>query len=104
MHDLKRRSLLGSAGVALAGLAPAQSGGGRFVKSICRVCFPKQMPLAECFRQAKDAGFDAFEVPMTDELAPTVTPDQVKAVGDSAQRAGVSIAALWVSALGSNPL
>jgi hexulose-6-phosphate isomerase len=62
------------------------------------------MPLAECFQQAKNAGFDGFEAPMTDELAPTATPDQVKAVGESARKAGVSIAALWVSALGSNPL
>jgi len=104
MTDLNRRQFAAAAGAALAGFSPAQPAGNRFIKSICRVNFPKQMPLEECFRQAKNAGFDAIEAPMQGELEPTATPDQVKELGDKARKAGVQIAALWVSPLGSNPL
>ena len=102
----RRDFLMGSAAATgmFTGLAGAQPSGGRFIKSICRVNFPKQMPLEECFRQAKNAGFDAIEVPMLAELEATVSPDQVKALGDKAKAAGVAIAALWVSPLGNNPL
>ncbi|HSB14518.1 MAG TPA: sugar phosphate isomerase/epimerase family protein [Bryobacteraceae bacterium] len=104
MTVINRRQFAAAASGALAGLAHAQTSGGRFIKSICRVNFPKQMPIEECFRQAKNAGFDAIEVPMLDEFVPTATADQVKAIGDQAKKAGVAIAALWVSPLGENPL
>lgn len=104
MTIINRREFGAAAIGTLSGLAAAQTSGGRFIKSICRVNFPKQMPLAECFRQAKNAGFDAIEVPMQEELAPTASADEVKAIGEQAGKAGVAIAALWVSPLGSNPL
>jgi hypothetical protein len=50
---------------------------------------------------AKNAGFDGFEAPMTDELAPTATPDKSRPVRRF-QKAGVSIAALRFPA-GPNP-
>lgn len=100
----RRQFSAAAAATALAGLAPAQTPDSRFIKGVCRVNFPKEMPLEECFRQAKNAGFDAIEVPMLGELAPTASPDQVKAVADKARKAGVAFAALWVSPLGSNPL
>jgi hexulose-6-phosphate isomerase len=62
------------------------------------------MPLDECFRQARNTGFDAVELPMTEELAPSATPDKVKAIGEKARKTGVGVAALWASDLGSNPL
>jgi hypothetical protein len=96
MTDTLRREFAAAASTAVvAGLATAtQAPKSRFVKGICRGIFPKAMPLEDCFRQAKNAGFDAIEVPMTNELAPTVSPDQVKAVGERARKEGVAIAAL----------
>jgi hexulose-6-phosphate isomerase len=76
----------------------------RFTKGICRVIFPSAMPLEECFRASKNAGFDAIEVQMAGELAPAAAADQVKRVSESAAKAGISVAALWVSPLGQNPL
>jgi L-ribulose-5-phosphate 3-epimerase len=101
MNNLTRREF---AGAALAGVALAQSSGSRFIKSICRGVLPKAMTLEECFRLAKNAGFDAIELPMTGELDPSVTADEVKQVGDKARKAGMGVAALWASALGSSPL
>ena len=103
MVDLSRRRFT-AAGLGLAGLAGAQNAGGRFRKGICRVSFPPKAPLEECFRLAKNAGFEGVEVPMTGELAPEAAPDQVKAIGDKAHKAGLAIVALWVSPLGANPL
>ena len=98
-----RRAVLAlpaAAGLAGAGSPPSA----RFVKGICHNIFPPGMPLGECFAAAKKAGFDAIEVPMAGELAPAAGAGDVKRIGESAARAGVSIAALWVSPLGANPL
>jgi len=105
MIGINRRQFAAMTGTELAGLKlAAKPSGSRFIKSICRGIFPKDMPLEECFRQAKNAGFEAIEVPMLGELASSTPSDQVKRVGEEAKRAGVSIAALWVSDLGNNPL
>src|SRR5437660_1640165 len=53
---MNRREFLAAAAV------PAVANGARFTKSICSVIFPQGTPLAECFRRAKDAGFDANEI------------------------------------------
>ncbi len=91
--------------VALAaGAAVARPPGSQFIKSICAVIFPRQMPYAECFRQAKSAGFDGVEIQLGREITPSSTPDQVKAVGEAAHQAGVAIASMWVQPLGSAPL
>jgi L-ribulose-5-phosphate 3-epimerase len=108
MEHMNRRVLLQS-GVALASGALArgaqQSQGSRFVKSICSVIFPDKMPLAECFAQAKNAGFDAIEIRFGEEIKPGATPDEVKKVGDAAERARIAITSMWVSQpLGANPL
>jgi L-ribulose-5-phosphate 3-epimerase len=106
MTDISRRQFAAAAtAAALTGFqAAAKPPDSRFIKGICRGVFPKGMPLLECYRQAKNAGFDAIECPMLNELAPTVAPDEVKRLRDEAKKAGVGIAALWVSELGNNPL
>jgi L-ribulose-5-phosphate 3-epimerase len=103
--DMSRRAFAATASAALATVGAAvKPPDSLFVKGICRGIFPKSMPLEECFRQAKNAGFDAIECPMLNELAPSVAADQVKRLSDNAKKARVAIGALWISELGSNPL
>lgn len=66
--------------------------------------FPRNMPYTECFRTARNAGFEGIELTMAGEVGMASTPDQVKQLGDAARKAGVAIASLWVSPLGSSPL
>lgn len=74
-------------------------------KSICNVIFPKELPLAEQFRQTKSAGFDALEIRLAGELTPSTPPDEARRIADAARAARVEIASLWVSdPLSSNPL
>lgn len=100
--ELSRRAFAGA--IASAALA-AQSGGARFIKGICAGIFPNRMPYAERCTQAKAAGFDAIEFPLAGELTLNSTADEVKRLGDAAQKAGVQVASLWVSGpLAANPL
>ena len=86
-----------------AALAPPPSS--RFIKSICAVTFPQEMPYAECFRQAKNAGFDGVEIQLSREITLDSTADDGKRIGDAARKAGVAIASMWVSrAFDQNPL
>jgi len=89
---MKRREFLAAAA------APVFAAGGpQFTKSICSVIFPPHTPLPECFRRAKDAGFDAIEIRMSDEVSLDSTADQMKQLADDARKAGVAIASMWVS-------
>lgn len=98
---MKRREFLAAAGAAAAAPLPS----GQFVKSICSVIFPRSMPLADCFKKAKSAGFDGIEIRMGDEITLDSTPEQLQRIGDAAREAGIAIASLWVSEpLGANPL
>jgi L-ribulose-5-phosphate 3-epimerase len=82
----------------------AQSGP-RFIKGICSIIFPKEMPRPECFRAAKSAGFDAIELAIGPDIPLEVSHDDARRLGDAADKAGVRIATLWVSeALHANPL
>jgi len=78
--------------------------GGRFIKSIWVGIFPGGMPYAECFRKAKDAGFDGIELTMAGEITLASSADRVRQIGEDARKAGMAIASLWVSPLGSSPL
>ncbi len=91
---MNRREFLAAAAV------PAIAAGARFTKSICSVIFPQGTPLAECFRRAKDAGFDAIEIRMGDEVGLDSTPEQMKQLAAESHKAGVAIASMW----GSRPL
>src|SRR5579863_372336 len=97
----RRTFLAGSAAVAL----PAKPQTPRFIKGICSVIFPREMPLAEKFRQVKNAGFEAIEVRFGDEISPSLGADEVKRIGDNAHDAGIQIASMWMGgAFRTNPL
>jgi hexulose-6-phosphate isomerase len=101
---MTRRQLIAACGAAGAAAA-APAAGPRFIKGICSNIFPAKMPLEECFRKAKDAGFDAIEVPSGGEVDVNTDPAAVRRLGDAARAAGVAIASLWVSQpLSANPL
>jgi sugar phosphate isomerase/epimerase len=101
---VNRRTFL-AAGAAAAAALPARPESPRFIKSICSVMFPHEMPLPEKFKQAKNAGFEAIELRFGDEVSPSLSVDEVKGLGDAAHAAGVQIASMWVSgAFRSNPI
>jgi L-ribulose-5-phosphate 3-epimerase len=83
--------------LSTAAALPAKPAATRFVKSICSVMFPKEIPEAEKFRQAKNAGFEAIELRFGNEIAQTLSADEVKRIGEDARKAGVQIASMWVS-------
>jgi hexulose-6-phosphate isomerase len=77
----------------------------RFIKGICSIIFPKDMPRAECFAQAKSAGFDAIELAIGTDMPLDISRDDVRRLADAAEKAGIRIATLWVSEpLHQNPL
>jgi hexulose-6-phosphate isomerase len=90
--------------LAAAVSASAQSAP-RFVKGICSVIFPKEMPRAECFAQAKSAGFDAMELAIGADLPLDISHDDARRLADTAEKAGIRIVTLWASEpLHQNPL
>jgi hexulose-6-phosphate isomerase len=100
---MNRREML-ALPLATAFSGHAQSGG-RFTKGICSIIFPREMPRAECFAQAKSAGFDAVEVAIGTDLALDISRDDARRMADAAGKAGILIATLWVSEpLHQNPL
>jgi hexulose-6-phosphate isomerase len=100
---MNRRELLAMP-LAAAFSASAQSSL-RFTKGICSVIFPKEMPRAQCFTQAKSAGFDAIELAIGPDLSLDITHDGARRLADTAHKAGIQIATLWVSEpLHQNPL
>lgn len=97
---MTRRQLIVSAAAA----AGAQSSS-RFIKSICSVAFPPEMPLPEVFRRAKNAGFGAVEIQMNQQLTPATPAAELPQIRDAARRNGLTIAAIWPSGYTrSNPL
>jgi L-ribulose-5-phosphate 3-epimerase len=87
-----------------AAAARAQSSP-RFLKSICSIIFPKEMPRPECFQAAKSAGFDAMEIAIGPDIPLDVSHDDARRLGDAAEKAGIRIVTVWVSdALHANPL
>jgi len=100
--SVNRRSFLALGGAAAL---PARPQSPRFIKSICSIIFPGQMPLPEKFRQAKNAGFEAIELRFGDEVSPSLSQDEVKRLGDAAREAGIQIACMWAGgAFRSNPI
>ena len=101
---MTRRDLLALPIAAAAFSARAQSPA-RFVKGICSIIFPKEMPRAECFAQAKAAGFDAMELAIGTDLPLEIGREETRRMADAAAKAGIRIATLWVSEpLSRNPL
>jgi L-ribulose-5-phosphate 3-epimerase len=98
---MHRRQFLAVTGTAA--LAASTS----LTKSITNVIFPRSMPLADQFREAKNAGFQGIEIRLgqREQLNVTTPPAEAKRIGDAAGAAGVEIVSLWVSdPLSANPL
>ena len=101
---MTRRELLAVPMAATAFSARAQSGP-RFTKGICSIIFPKEMPRAECFAQARSAGFDAIELAIGADIPLDISRDDARRMADAAEKVGIRIATVWVSQpLHQNPL
>lgn len=101
---MTRRAAL-SLPCAAAALAAKPQSRARFTKGICSIIFPKDLPRAECFAQAKSAGFDAVELAIGADLPLDISRDDARRLADAAENAGIRIATLWVSQpLHQNPL
>jgi L-ribulose-5-phosphate 3-epimerase len=99
---MTRREVLAVAAAAFP--AHAQSGP-RFIKGICSIIFPKEMARAECFAQARAAGFDVVELAVGTDFNLDIGRDDARRMGDAAAKAGIRIATIWVSEpLHQNPL
>ena len=90
---MTRREILALAAAPLLEAAPA-----RFTKSICSAVFPAGTPYPECFKLARNAGFDAIEVRMEEkgEITPHSTTDEMRRLRDAALSAKIGIASLWI--------
>jgi len=101
---MTRRELMAAPVIAAAVSAPAQTSP-RFIKGICSIIFPPGIPRADCFSLAKSAGFDAIELAIGPDIPLDASHDDARRMADSAEKAGIRIATLWVSeALHANPL
>lgn len=88
-----------------AALAVSAQPSSRFTKGICSIIFPREMPRAQCFAQAKSAGFDAIELAIGADLPLDISRDDARRLADAAEKSGIRIATLWVSEpLHQNPL
>jgi L-ribulose-5-phosphate 3-epimerase len=95
---MKRRDLIAPT-LLLPFCAPALAATGpRFIKGICSAVFPAGTPYSECFRQVRNAGFDAVEVRMEDrgEISPESRASDMAPIADAAAAHRLSIACLWV--------
>ena len=98
---MHRRQFLAVTGTAA--LAASTS----LAKSITNVIFPRSMPLADQFREAKNAGFQGIEIRLgeREQLNVTTSRDDAMRIGDAARSTGIEIVSLWVSdPLSANPL
>lgn len=83
----------------------AQTLSSRFIKGICGTVFPKQMPVADYFVAAKNAGFDAVELRLGAGLPIDTPAEQLDRLRDAAEKAKVFIVSVWISEpLSANPL
>jgi hexulose-6-phosphate isomerase len=92
---------------SLAAAAPPSLAQSRphVVKGICSIIFPREMPRAECFKQAKAAGFDAMELAVGYDFPLDISTDDARRMRDAADAAKIQIATIWVSEpLHANPL
>lgn len=89
---MTRRDLIAQAPVLFQAAAP------RFVKGLCTAVFPTGTTYAECFSQARNAGFDAVEVRMEDrgQIHPESNAAGMAPIADAAAAHRLSIACLWV--------
>jgi len=95
-----RRTVL--AALPAAALVAAEP---KYVKGICSIIFPNDVPLTVKFRRAKAAGFSAMELRIGDEIPLSTSAAELRGIARAASDEGVRIATLWASQpLHSNPL
>ena len=92
---MTRRNLFAQSATLLPGFQAAPAG---FIKGICSAVFPTGTPYAECFKRARQAGFDAMEVRLEDrgEIAPQSDAADMGRIAEAAAAHRISIACLWV--------
>ena len=58
--------------------------------------YPGRMSLRDCFRLAKDAGFEGIELnyDLENELSPQAGPAELRAIRNLAEEAGIAISGL----------
>ena len=97
---MTRRTVL--AALPAAALVAAEP---KYVKGICSIIFPNDVPLTVKFRRAKAAGFSAMELRIGDEIPLSTSAAELRGIARAASDEGVRIATLWASQpLHSNPL
>jgi len=97
---MQRREFLGL--IPAAALSAADS---PFLKGICGAIFPREMPLTEQFRRARDAGFAGLEIRLGGELRHDTPLEHAARLAEEARKTGIAIVSLWVSqALTAAPL
>ena len=97
---MTRRTVL--AALPAAALVAAEP---KYVKGICSIIFPNDVPLPVKFRRAKAAGFSAMELRIGDEIPLSTSAADLRGIARAASDEGVRIATLWASQpLHSNPL
>jgi L-ribulose-5-phosphate 3-epimerase len=92
---MTRRDVL--AGTFATALSAAAAPAPQFVKGICSVAFPKELPVGERITRAKDAGFDAIELTVGPDFPLDINHDDARRLADAADKSHIQIATLWVS-------
>ncbi|MBI3209252.1 MAG: sugar phosphate isomerase/epimerase [Candidatus Solibacter usitatus] len=90
---MQRRAFLSSA-AAYPFTPPPDT---QFIKSICNVIFPDNMPLNDQFRLARNAGFEGLEIRPGLAFDMNLPIDQARRAADAARKHNIAIASLWVS-------
>ena len=102
---MNRRQFVAASMAGSLGLLAHETGNARFQKGITLGSFPKGRPLADCFAQAKQAGFTGVEISLGDQVHLETADDELKRVREAADRNGIAIVDLWVSgAIAQTPL
>jgi hexulose-6-phosphate isomerase len=93
----RRQFIAGAASLAMARPITSAPDPHGFVKSICSVIFPDNMPVVEYFPRVKSAGFDGVELRLGQDIKVDAAPDTLSAIRDASTKAQVAIASIWVS-------
>lgn len=95
----RRRFAAATFASALLKPAAARPQTSRFVKGICSAVFPAGTPYADCFRVARNAGFEAIEIRMETgkgEITPESGIEQMHKLREAAEARKIQIASLWI--------
>ncbi len=102
---MTRRNLLAALPLAASPFQAKGAPDAGYIKGICSIIFPKEVPIGEKLRRAKAAGFAAMEMRIGDEIPLDSSAAQLRDTAKAARDAGIRIATLWASQpLHANPL